>query len=155
MPASQTALTLPPGTHVTHVHLPSKAELTHAVKHAKQSTHSTAAAVTSAAPASLAGMPRTAARTLSSAKGGNGLLAVYGHGLGAVVVIEHSTSGRSQADSHSSSSMLPSVRINGARGSMLQTTLGTIVTFDRGARQYVVIGARPASTILAAARALR
>ncbi|HET6847857.1 MAG TPA: hypothetical protein VFH74_03295 [Gaiellales bacterium] len=155
VPASQTALKLPSGTHVTRVHLPSKAEITHAMTHAQRSTHSSAAAVTSAAPASLAGMPRTAARELSSAKAGNGLLAVYGHGLGAVVVIEHAmTGGRSHAGAPSSSSMLPSVRINGARGNILQTTLGTIVTFDRGGKQFVVLGARPVSTILAAARAL-
>lgn len=153
VPSSQTAVRLPAGTHVTHVHLPSKAELTHAVDRAKKGTHSSAAPVTSAAPASLAGMPRTAARTLSSARGG-GLLAVYGHGLGSVVVIEHSGGKSASPDASSAHSMLPSVSINGAGGSMLQTTLGTIVTFSHGGKQYVVIGARPASTILAAARAL-
>jgi hypothetical protein len=154
VPASQTTLKLPAGTHITHVDLPARAKLRHAAKQAEQSAHSSAAPVTGAAPASLAGMPRTVARTLTSAKG-KGLLAVYGHGLGAVVVIEHATGGRAHADAHGSGSMLPPVRINGARGSMLQTTLGTIVTFDRGGTQYVVIGAQPASTILAAARALR
>jgi hypothetical protein len=154
VPASQTTLKLPAGTHVTHVHLPTKAELMNAAKHAQHSAHSRAAPVSAAAPASLAGMPRTLARTLTTAKG-NGLLAVYGHGLGAVVVIEHAMGGPAHADSHGSASMLPPVRINGARGSMLQTTLGTIVTFDRGGTQYVVIGARLAATILAAARALR
>jgi len=153
VPASQTALRLPAGTHVTHVHLPSKAELTHAVDRAKKGTHSSAAPVTSAAPASLAGMPRTVARTLSSGRGG-GLLAVYGHGLGAVLVIEHSGAKGASPDASSAQTMLPPVSINGARGSMLQTTLGTIVTFSHGGKQYVVIGARPASTILAAARAL-
>jgi hypothetical protein len=153
VPASQTALRLPAGTHVTHVHLPSRAELTHSVDQAQKSTHSSAAPVTSAAPASLAGMPRTAARTLSSARGG-GLLAVYGHGLGAVIVIEHPSARSASRDASPAHSMLPSVSINGARGSMLQTTLGTIVTFSHVGKQYVVIGARPASAILAAARAL-
>jgi hypothetical protein len=154
VPASQTTLTLPAGTHITHVDLPTRAELTNAAKQAEQLAHSSAAPVTGAAPASLAGMPRTVARTLTSAKG-KGLLAVYGHGLGAVVVIEHPAGGPAHAGSHGSGSMLPPVRINGARGSMLQTTLGTIVTFHRAGTQYVVIGALPASTILAAARALR
>jgi hypothetical protein len=150
--SSRTAVRLPAGTHVTRVHLPSRSEVKQSFAHAQKSTHSSAAPAT-ATPASLAGMPRTAARTLSSPKG-SGLLAVYGHGLGAVVVIEHAAGGASDAKTPVSSSMLPPVRINGARGSLLQTTLGTIVTFSRGGKQYVVLGARPASTILAAARAL-
>lgn len=153
VPASQTALRVPAGTHVTHVDLPSRAELTHAVDRVKRHTHSAAAPVTTAAPASLAGMPRTAARALSSPRG-DGLLAVYGHGLGAVIVIERSGAKGALPDASPAHSMLPSVSINGAHGSMLQTTLGTIVTFSHGGKQYVVIGARPASTILAAARAL-
>jgi hypothetical protein len=153
VPGSQTAVRLPAGTHVTHVHLPSRAELTGALEHAKKSSHSSAARVSSAAPASLAGLQRTSARTFTSAKGG-GLLALYGHGLGAVVVIEHAAGKARPGDASESSSMLPPVQINGVRGSVLQTTLGTVVTFSRGGTQYVVLGARPASTILAAARAL-
>ena len=153
IPASRTTVKLPSGTHVTQVQLPTRAEVKHAVSHAQKSTHGSRAPVTAATPATLAGMPRTAARTLSSANG-SGLLAVYGHGLGAVVVIERATGERSARSSSGPQSMLPAVRINGARGSLIQTTLGTIVTFDRGGKQYVVLGARPAATILAAARAL-
>ena len=151
--SSQTAVRLPAGTHVTHVHLPSRSELTRSVDRAKAGSHSAAAPVNAAAPASLAGMQRTTARTFSSPKGG-GLLAVYGHGLGSLVVIEHAAGRGTPAGASAPRSMLPPVRINGARGSMLQTTLGTVVTFSRGGRQYVVLGAQPASTILAAARAL-
>jgi hypothetical protein len=156
VPGSQTTVRLPAGTHVTHVDFPSRGELTRSLDHVKKSSHSSAAPVSRAAPASLAGMPRTSARSFSSAKGG-GLFAVYGHGLGAVLVIEHAAgAGQEQAGTAApSSSMLPGVRINGARGSVLQTTLGAVVTFSRGGTQYVVLGARPASTILAAARALR
>ena len=145
LPADATALRLPAGTEVTRVHLPSKAELRHAVARARAGTHSSAAAVSPAAPATLAGLPRTVARTFSSPKGG-GLIARYGSGLGSVLVIERPGGGSMPASA--------GVTVHGVRATELETTLGTIVSFQRGGTAYVVLGAQPASTILAVARAL-
>jgi hypothetical protein len=69
-----------------------------------------------------------------------------------VVVIERPASG--EAAGRNDGSLFPSVRINGARGSQLVTTLGTIVSFRRGGTEFVVLGARQSSAIVAVARAL-
>jgi hypothetical protein len=46
------------------------------------------------------------------------------------------------------------VSINGVTGQELPTALGTMVRFTRGGVDYTVLGAQPASTVIAAARAL-
>ena len=149
--AGDTAVRMPAGTHVTAVELPTRAELRHAVDNARSDGHSSAAPPSAAAPATAAGLPRTVARSFSRS-GARGLLAVYGRGLGSVVVIERQASG--EAAARSDGSLFPSIRINGARGSQLVTTLGTIVSFRRGGTEFVVLGARQPSTIIAVARAL-
>ena len=98
-------------------------------------------------------MPRTVVRRMSSGANG-GAIAVYGHGLGSIVVIEHAAT--STAPAGAGSQFLPDkVTVGTATGNELETTLGTIVSFTRGGISYTVLGSQPASTILSAARALR
>jgi hypothetical protein len=151
-PASATRLTLPAGTKVANLHLPSKAEVHHAFGHPRKRAQQTldhAAPAAVRLPATLAGMTRTVAHAT-----GLGSVAVYGHGLGSIVVIARQAH-RGEAPSGPASAMLPSaVTVNGARGHELVTTLGTIVGFTRGGVGYTVLGSQPAATILTAARAL-
>jgi hypothetical protein len=150
--AQDTTVHLPAGTAVTPVHLPTRGEIRHALKHAHARVHGSVAPLSAVPPAVAGGLPRTVARSFSGAKG-SGLVAVYGRGLGSVLVIERKASARA-AHAGAHDSILPSVRINGTRGAQLTTTLGTVVTFTRSGTEYIVLGARAPSTVLAVARAL-
>ena len=77
-------------------------------------------------------------------------MVVYGHGLGAIVVLEQS------ADAHDAGPLgaLPRVSLNGASGHELATALGTAIQFDRGGVRYTLVGSLPATAAEAAARAL-
>jgi outer membrane lipoprotein-sorting protein len=101
---------------------------------------------------------RLAGRTRQSiTRMGDGALIGYGRGLGGLLVVERKSSaaggvgGRQQRDLGLS---LPPVGINGTTGQELPTALGTVVRFTRGGVDYIVLGSQPASTVLAAARAL-
>jgi len=105
------------------------------------------------APARLAGLARQGVKRF-----GDGAVVSYGQDLGGLVVIENKAGGgsgqvgpRGQADLGLS---LPSVSINGVTGQELPTALGTMVRFTRGGVEYTVLGAQPASAVIAAARAL-
>jgi len=74
-------------------------------------------------------------------------------------VIEQSASGGTSSSTSSSSDSsgklsLPTVSINGATGSELDTALGTVVRFTHGAVSYTVLGSVAPYAADQAARAL-
>lgn len=151
LPLRDLTVSLPHGTHTTRLHLPSKSKIHSAADHAKAANGLAAARHVGfpvAAPAKLAGMTRQLVRSNKDA----GVLIVYGHGLGSIVVIE-----RKAGDTAAGSvpSLPTKVSVNGTEGGELETTLGTVVTFTRGGVSYTVIGSQPAATILSAAASLR
>jgi hypothetical protein len=102
------------------------------------------------APAKLAGLPR---REVSLIRTGNenGALVTYGKGLGQILVFQH----KAAAENGKSDLRLPTVNIDGATGTELATSLGTIVTFDRGGVSYIVAGSVPPLAAENAARGLK
>ena len=79
-------------------------------------------------------------------------MVVYGHGLGAIVVLEQQA-GRDD-DAGAARGALPRVSIDGASGHELDTALGTLIQFDRGGVRYTVVGSLPPAAAEAAARAI-
>lgn len=108
------------------------------------------------APAKLAGLPRTSVR-LMSLGGHDSALSTYGQGLGAIAVIQtRSEQGKKGSGSPLPGGVrLPQVNIDGATGSELATALGTVVTFERSGKSYVVAGSVPPVAAENAARGLR
>jgi outer membrane lipoprotein-sorting protein len=105
-----------------------------------------------AAPASLAGLPRTEVR-LVRMHDGAGAVTTYGSGMGAIAVFQ-----RKAPASHGGGRdtlRLPQINIDGATGSELATPLGTVLTFTRGGVAYVVAGSVPPVAAENAARGLR
>jgi outer membrane lipoprotein-sorting protein len=104
-----------------------------------------------AAPASLAGLPRTEVR-LVRMRDGAGALTTYGSGMGAIAVFQ-----RKASPSHDGRDALrlPQVNIDGATGTELATPLGTVLTFTRDGVSYVVAGSVPPVAAENAARGLR
>ncbi|HEY5188022.1 MAG TPA: hypothetical protein VII87_03230 [Solirubrobacteraceae bacterium] len=117
------------------------------------------------APSSLVGLPRHTV-TLLDWGGKPAALVTYGQGLGGIVVIEQtadaktsstktsSTQTSSQGQNGPSGFSLPTVSINGATGTELDTALGSVVRFSRGGVAYTVLGSVPSAAADAAARAL-
>jgi outer membrane lipoprotein-sorting protein len=108
-----------------------------------------------AAPARLAGLPRKEVR-LVTFDGKKGALAIYGRGMGAIVVVQRKAkaAGRDE-DKGPDALRLPEINIDGATGSELATALGTVVTFERDGVAYVVAGSVPPVAAENAARGLR
>jgi hypothetical protein len=100
------------------------------------------------APESLVGLPRQSVQLL----GGNdqGALVLYGHGLGAIAVIERAASN----GGNDQTSSLPTVTIDGTSGHELATQLGTVLFFDRGGVSFVLAGSMPPAAAETAARSL-
>jgi hypothetical protein len=133
------------------------------------------------APSALAGLPQTAVHLLSYGNHDAALVA-YGQHLGGILVLEHQadsttpaagqptpptatgasstttptgpTTPSSSPSTSSSSSGLPTVTINGATGTEIATALGTVVRFERGGIDYIVLGSVPPAAAEAAARGL-
>jgi len=117
------------------------------------------------APSSLVGLPRHTV-TLLDWGGSPAALVTYGRGLGGIAVIEKASSAKSgtststskssqnQGDSGHSGLSLPTVSINGATGTELDTALGTLVRFTRSGVDYTVVGSVPSAAADAAARGL-
>jgi outer membrane lipoprotein-sorting protein len=103
---------------------------------------------TASVPDTLVGLPRRDVRLV----GGKSLIAVYGKGLGAIVLVERPR--ETGARAASPLDQLPAVTINGATGHELATQLGTVVTWDRGGVTYVLAGSLPSAAAEAAARSL-
>jgi outer membrane lipoprotein-sorting protein len=100
------------------------------------------------APDTLVGVPRQHVGLL----GKDSALAVYGQGLGAILVIEH------KADAGSSGHMitgLPTVSLNGVTAHELATQLGTVIEWQQGGTSFVLAGSLPPVAAESAARELK
>ncbi len=100
------------------------------------------------APDSLIGLPRKDVRLI----GGDTVLALYGQGLGRIVLVER------KADSSSVNGMLsslPSVSLDGLTAHELATELGTALGWQSGGTSYVLAGSLPPAAAEAAARAVK
>ena len=107
-----------------------------------------AAPFTVVAPDSLVGLPRQDVRLV----GGKTVIAVYGQGLGAIVVVQNAKDAGGQA---SQLDQLPAVSLDGATGHELATQIGTVLAWDRGGVSYVLAGSVPSAAAEAAARSLK
>ena len=106
------------------------------------------------APDSLVGLTRRDVRLVGPTDS-RSAVAVYGEGLGAIVVVERpqDTSG---GGAPSQLQALPSISLSdGATAHELTTQLGTILTWDRGGVTYILAGSVPSSAAEAAASALK
>ncbi|MGH2857880.1 MAG: LolA family protein [Solirubrobacteraceae bacterium] len=106
-----------------------------------------------AAPQTLAGLARHQVKLLDWG-GVPSALVTYGHGLGAVAVLEQSAGGQHAAKTHVGSLSLPTVSVHGSTGTELATALGTVLRYDRGGVSYTILGSVPKATAEQAARAL-
>ena len=104
------------------------------------------------APDTLVGLPRQDVRLVGGTDSKT-VLAVYGQGLGAIVVVERkadTTQGKTGA-----LSSLPTVSLNGISAHELATQLGTVLEWQRDGTAYVLAGSLPAAAGEAAARQLK
>lgn len=113
-----------------------------------------------AAPSALIAIPRQSVKLLSWG-GHPAALVTYGKGLGGIAVIEQTAAARpssapggGQGSGNQTGLSLPTVSINGATGTELDTALGTVLRFSRGGVSYTVIGSVPPVAAETAARAL-
>ncbi len=111
------------------------------------STRGAAPSVT--AKATLVGLPKVSDRTADWA-GTPARVLVYGHGLGAIVIVARTADAASRTKDPLSA--LPTVSIAGASGHELPTALGTVLSLRRGSTQYLVLGSLPTVAAEAAAR---
>jgi hypothetical protein len=157
--ASDLRVPLAPGTKVVKVHAPAPSARPAGMRsQAHRPAITGVAAVARAvpfrlsAPASVVGLPRKSVRVVEWS-GTQAAMAVYGRGLGAVVVLEQPATA-SATPKRSPLAALPGVSIDGASGHELDTALGTLIQFDRGGVRYTVIGSLPPAAAEAAARAI-
>jgi hypothetical protein len=139
VPASALAVNPPPGTQIVPVHLPAKHD---------HGSHLAATATLGrplVAPRTAAGLPLTAVRPV----GRHGSLAVYGHGLAAVVLLEQPGVNREMRFGQ-----LPTTSVGGMQARVLETTLGSVVRFTRGGLTFTVAGFQPVETVKNVAAAL-
>jgi outer membrane lipoprotein-sorting protein len=112
------------------------------------------------APDALAGLPRQNVRLVQH-ENSAGAVAVYGKGLGAIVVLQNKAGAKQNqplgggGGGGDHSLRLPQVNINGATGTELATALGTVVTFERNGISYTVAGSVPPQAAEQAARELQ
>lgn len=112
-----------------------------------------AAAPFAVVPPSLVGLPLQDVRLVGPTDK-RSVLAVYGEGLGAIVVVEHPTDA-AKAASGSGLDSLPTVSLDGVTAHELSTQLGTIESWDRGGVSFVLAGSVATPAAESAARALR
>jgi outer membrane lipoprotein-sorting protein len=159
VPASDFAVSPPPGAKVVTVNVPTgKAEA--AGKHGRAHRDVTGAAAVAqkvpfalTAPRTLVGLPRRSVSMIDM-NGTPAALVTYGQNLGGIAVIEQAAQPQASSGSDQRGLSLPGVTINGATGHELDTALGTVVQFTRGGVDYTVLGSVPAAAADAAARAL-
>lgn len=102
------------------------------------------------APDKLVGLPRQDVRLIGNSDS-KAAVVVYGHGLGAIIVVER----QAQADQKSGvMGSLPEVSLNGVTAHELATQLGTALTWKQGDVAYVLAGSVPPAAAEAAARSL-
>lgn len=108
------------------------------------------------APSSLAGMARHQVR-LVQYNGHDAAMLSYGEGLGGIMVIEAAAkegSSHHSAGGEGGGLQLPSVTIGSAKGTLLPTALGSILSFQSGGVEHVLAGSVTSHVIEAAARGL-
>ena len=149
--AKDVAATLPKGAKVTEVN-PALGTDAHGKPTTVQGLANVQKQVpfTISAPDTLAGLPRRDVSLIRS-DNENGALVTYGKGLGQILVFQH----KAAAQNGKSDLRLPTVNIDGATGTELATSLGTIVTFNRDGVGYVVAGSVPPLAAENAARGLK
>jgi outer membrane lipoprotein-sorting protein len=103
-----------------------------------------------AAPDTLVGLPRRDVRLVGTDH--PFVVAVYGHSLGAIVVVERKAGPRSAPGAMSA---LPAVSLDGLTAHELATQLGTGLEWRSGGVDTVLAGSLPPAAAEAAARALR
>jgi outer membrane lipoprotein-sorting protein len=101
------------------------------------------------APDKLVGLPRQDVTLVGS----DSALAVYGQGLGAIVVSERKADASAQPGSVLSG--LPTVSLNGTSAHELATQLGTVLEWQHNGVAYVLAGSLPPAAAEAAARELK
>jgi outer membrane lipoprotein-sorting protein len=101
------------------------------------------------APDTLVGLPRQDVRLV-----GKAALVVYGHGLGAIVVVERAADTAAPGKSGGMLSSLPTVSLDGATGHELATQLGTVLGWQRNGVDFVLAGSLPPAAAETAARDL-
>jgi hypothetical protein len=108
-------------------------------------------------PAALAGRKRSGVRVVQF-KHGKAALLRYGRGLNAILVVEKKARAEKQqaqqGDGHHGRLELPTADVNGATAKVIDTPLGSVVTFERGGVSYTVLGSVHASVAETAARGL-
>lgn len=102
------------------------------------------------APDTLVGLPRQDVRLIGNTDS-KAAVVVYGHGLGAIVVVERQANA---GGNNGAMGSLPQVSINGVTAQELATQLGTVLTWKRGEVAYVLAGSVPPAAAEAAARGL-
>jgi outer membrane lipoprotein-sorting protein len=112
------------------------------------------------APATLAGQSRTQVRLLQL-KDSAAALVTYGNGPGGIAVLERvakpdtkPAAPQTGEHHHDGTVQLPTVSIGGATASVLDTPLGSLVSFKRAGVSYIVVGSVPAAVAETAARGL-
>jgi outer membrane lipoprotein-sorting protein len=103
------------------------------------------------APDTLVGLPRQDVRLVGNSDS-KAAVVVYGHGLGAIVVVERQAQAGEQSGVMGG---LPEVSLDGVTAHELATQLGTALTWKQGDVDYVLAGSVPPAAAEAAARALR
>jgi outer membrane lipoprotein-sorting protein len=101
------------------------------------------------APDTLVGVPRQEVRLVGS----DAAVAVYGQGLGAMVLVERKAD--SSANSGGILSGLPTLSLDGVTAHELATQLGTVVEWEHTGVSYVLAGSLPPAAAEAAARSLK
>src|SRR5262249_44900932 len=105
------------------------------------------------APDNLVGLPLRDIRLVGPSDD-RSVLAVYGEGLGAIVVVEHMR-GSGSSQNGDALSALPAVALDGTTAHELATELGTVLGWDRNGVSFVLAGSVPTAAAEAAARALQ
>jgi hypothetical protein len=108
-----------------------------------------AAPFTVVAPDSLNGLVRQDIRLV----GGDTVVAVYGEGLGAIVLVERASDNSSAGADQLSS--LPTVSLDGVTAHELATQLGTVLDWSSGGTSFVLAGSLSAADAEAAARTVK
>ncbi len=104
------------------------------------------------APDALVGLPRQDVRLVGGGDS-KAALVVYGHGLGAIIVVERKADATQSKNGALSS--LPTISLDGISAHELATQLGTVLEWQRGQTSYVLAGSLPAAAAEAAARQLK
>jgi outer membrane lipoprotein-sorting protein len=106
------------------------------------------------APDTLVGLPLKDVRLVGPTDSPTAL-AIYGQGLGAIVVIERAPDASAAGKGGGVLASLPTVALDGATAHELATQLGTVLEWQRAGTAFVLAGSLPPAAAESAARALR